>query len=382
VEEESWFVEELTKLFLAAGWRIQRMADHDGIDLLASCGADQYVIDLKLTRESSRRSLTEGLLASAILRSRAIASKTSARPLAVLCASSISDGLLQELDEYVTQFGNGTAWGAMDRRGLAVFHGEGLLDIRRARRRVLKAFTLPHRSDLFSDRGQWMLKVLLSHRLPTDFRFVSASSTRIDRPVESASQLSKLSGVSTASAARHVSTLRDERFLVGGGELRLIRTAELLERWRSFRKPVTEIRSRWLFPPKDPDAHVERLVAKSSQRTGERAMLGLFAACDRLGFRFVSGVAPHVYLENISPEGIDRLGLRRTDPGESTDVFLRVPRFPESMFRGCASQDGVPVADVLQCWLDVAEHPARGEEMASHLYEQLIGPFLVDSVHS
>jgi hypothetical protein len=43
-------------------------------------------------------------------------------------------------------------------------------------------------------------------------------------------------------------------------------------------------------------------------------------------------------------------------------------------------RDGVPVADVLQCWLDVADNPARGEEMAAHLHERVIRPSVLEHV--
>lgn len=36
--------------------------------------------------------------------------------------------------------------------------------------------------------------------------------------------------------------------------------------------------------------------------------------------------------------------------------------------------NGVPVADVLQCWLDVSGEPARGLEQAALLWRPIIGP--------
>jgi hypothetical protein len=36
------------------------------------------------------------------------------------------------------------------------------------------------------------------------------------------------------------------------------------------------------------------------------------------------------------------------------------------------------VADVIQCWLDVADHPVRGAEQAERLWERVLQPHLVE----
>jgi hypothetical protein len=302
-----------------------------------------------------------------------------AKPLAVVCAPFISDALLRELEEFVRRFGEGASWGAMDDAGLVVLHAPGMEDLRRERQAMRKSPAAPQRSDFLSDLGQWMLKVLLSHRLPAELRMhAPADRARIDQPIANAMALARVSAVSVASASRFVAGLKEEHFAVDGAVVRLIRERELLERWRAVlqRRPL-ELRTRWLFPRRDSRAHLEHWLREHDQQPGERACLGLFAACDQLGFRFVSGVAPHLYLEDISPAYLLRLGLRVAEPGEIVDVLVRQPRFPEAVFRGATIRDGIPVSDVLQCWLDVADHPARGEEMATHLHERVIGPSLL-----
>ena len=41
--------------------------------------------------------------------------------------------------------------------------------------------------------------------------------------------------------------------------------------------------------------------------------------------------------------------------------------FRESVFRAAVIHEGVPVADILQVWLDVSFHPARGEKQAEEI---------------
>lgn len=46
---------------------------------------------------------------------------------------------------------------------------------------------------------------------------------------------------------------------------------------------------------------------------------------------------------------------------------MQQPGFPQSLERGAVIRDGVRVTDVIQTWLDVSAHPARGAEQAAEL---------------
>jgi hypothetical protein len=387
VAHDDRFERELRELFESSGWDVHSHVNPEqDFDLIVEANGSRYAVEIKFAKEA-RRVLLEGVLASAILRARAAASVVAAKPLAVVCAPSISSSLLNELGDFVARFGEGVAWGAMDDSGLVVLHGPGLESVRRQRRFVRKPQPSAQRSDFLSDLGQWMLKVLFSHQLPPDLRVESRPElrdesplerARIDEPIVNAMSLAKVAGVSVASASRFVASLKEDEYLVDDeGFLKIIRIDDLLDQWRAVlkRRPL-ELRARWLFPPKDSLKQLDEAL-KKARKSGDRACLGLFAACDRLGFRFVSGVAPHVYIEHPSNEALQRCGLRQAEPGEAADVMVREPRFPEAIFRGAMDRNGVPVADVLQCWLDVADNPARGEEMAAHLYERVIGPSLL-----
>jgi hypothetical protein len=98
-----------------------------------------------------------------------------------------------------------------------------------------------------------------------------------------------------------------------------------------------------------------------------RLCLGLFAAAEQLGFGFVHGVPPCFYLENLDREVLARLGLSPEGAQHARDVFVSVPNFRESVFRGAVVREGVPVADILQVCLDVGAHPARGEAQAEDI---------------
>ena len=58
------------------------------------------------------------------------------------------------------------------------------------------------------------------------------------------------------------------------------------------------------------------------------------------------------------------------------DVILRLPPARESVFRGVIDLEGLPTSDVLQVWLDVSAHPARGKEQAAVIYGRVIKPMI------
>jgi hypothetical protein len=68
----------------------------------------------------------------------------------------------------------------------------------------------------------------------------------------------------------------------------------------------------------------------------------------------------------LSPEGAE----------QKPDVYVRVPVFRESVFRAAVIRDGAPVADILQVWLDVGSHPARGQEQAEEIRHRVLAPII------
>jgi hypothetical protein len=74
-------------------------------------------------------------------------------------------------------------------------------------------------------------------------------------------------------------------------------------------------------------------------------------------------------LERRSSEGPGPFGGRR---GKEADLFVRIPGNRESVFRGAVRKDSVPVSDILQVWLDVGQHPARGKEQADLIWRRIL----------
>ena len=374
------YLDLLAGLFRQHGWRVKKelkLADKE-VDLVVARGDYRYIVELKAASEGRSDRLVP-LLSQAILQVRAYAQAfpESAAPLAVVAAPAISPSAANSLVSFLSQFAPDVAVGILDREGFRHFVGPGLEKLnaappRRAHRQKLPP---PESAYLFSDLSQWMLKVLLAPLLSEDLLRAPR------RRYRNASELAAASEVSVMSAFRFVRQLRQEGFLdERDGPLRLVRRKELLHRWQAAHlRGAPELPLRWIIPVKSQRQlgaalHSYRVQPNVKNEPAPRACLGLFAAAESLGFGFVHGVPPYFYLESLDREVLSRMGLSPEGAEQRPDVYVRIPAFRESVFRAAVVRDGVPVADILQVWLDVSSHPARGEAQAEEIRHRVLAP--------
>ena len=364
----------LIRLFEDNGWKVSRDRGSHPEDFRVSKDDLAYAVGVKAAREG-RRPLLEALLADAVLRAQAAARRQQPpiRSLAVVAAPALSDSMTGALREYVGAMAPGMAYGFVDSRGRAEFHGEGLegLTSESPRTRPRKRASAGRSGDLFSDLNQLMLKVLLGRYLPDDLLHVQRGQ------IEGAAQLSRLAETSLPSAWRFLSGLKDAGFVdESAAGVDVVRRDDLLAAWLSaVRRPPHELRAAFAIPIREPLPVLEPRV-KAIHLAGHRIAWGSFAAVAHLGFRFVHGAPLHIYVEDLSEATLSRLNLVRAEPNQASPVTLRKPRWPESVFRAAVDRDGQPTADILQCWLDVSQHPARGPEQANVLWKRVLAPSL------
>ena len=374
------YLDLLAGLFRQHGWRVKKepkLADNE-VDLVVARGDHRYIIELKAASEGRPDRLVP-LLSQAILQVRAYAQAfpESAAPLAVVAAPAISLSAANSLVSFLSQFAPDVAIGILDREGFRQFVGPGLEKLnaappRRAQRQKLPP---PESAYLFSDLSQWMLKVLLAPLLPEDLLRAPR------REYRNASELAAAAEVSVMSAFRFVRQLRQEGFLDRNDEpLRLVRREELLRRWQAAHlRGAPELPLRWIIPRKSERPLLAALYAYNAEpnvkaEPAPRACIGLFAAAESLGFGCVHGVPPYFYLESLDREVLSRMGLSPEGAEQRPDVYVRIPAFRESVFRAAVVRNGVPVADILQVWLDVSSHPARGEAQAEEIRHRVLAP--------
>jgi hypothetical protein len=379
---EQEYLALLADLFEQNGWRVKASPrfGHKEADLLVSREDSRYIVELKVASEGRRDRLVP-LLALAILQARAIAeaSPQPAAPLAIIAAPVVSPSIVRSLQEFLAENAPDAAAGIFDREGFRFFVGPGLEGLNapvpsRVRRQHHPS---PESAHLFSDLNQWMLKVLLAPHLSEELLRAPRGEYR------NASQLAEAAQVSMMSAFRFVRQLRQEDFLDSDSQiLRLVRREELMHHWQAAHlRPAPELPLRWIVPVKNERQLPAALHAYSvhpglKRQPAPRACLGLFAAAESLGFGFVHGVPPYFYLESLDREVLHRMGLSPERAEHAPDVYVRVPVFRESVFRGAVEREGVPVADILQVWLDVGSHPARGAAQAEQIRRRVLAPIL------
>jgi hypothetical protein len=379
----------LAEIFSRAGWRLDRQPKiTDGQpDLVAQRGGKRYVFELKVSSEG-RKDRAIPLISQAILEAQLAARRFPGAviPVAVLAVDHISDSAAEQVKRFAIKNAPNVGIGIIDAGGFRSFAGHGLESLnteRSASPRIDLLAKRPSSANLFSDLNQWMLKILLSETIPQSMLSAPRGS------YENASQLAAAAGVSTMSAFRFVRQLAEEGFLEDKNALKLVRVEELLRRWLAAnQRRVREIPVRWILRGEENQLHVavgsylSKLEARSSRprrthagalpKAPPRMCLGLFAAADVFSFGFVSGAPPDLYLERLDPDALCDLGLSVENSDHQADVHVRIPENPESVFRAAIEQDGVPVSDILQVWLDVSNHPARGKAQADEIYKRVL----------
>lgn len=370
MEKHRHYHELVAKAFRELGFLIHENPEPAirGYDLVALRGGRSLIVGVKVSPEG-RPDRMIPLLAQAILevRARVRHYPENSDSVAIVAAPRVSRKAAKAVLDFAEEYAPDVAAGIFDLDGRRSFSAH---DLRELNAEPLIPPPQPAMSsaapDLFSDRNQWMLKVLLAGRL-NEPNMLNCSVGNY----QNASELAKEAKVSVMGAYRLLEQLKHEGFLhESSAVLELVRVRELLHRWQAvYQRPARELPVRWLIPE---DA--DHQAADAMKAYGERACLGLFAAARAHGLDHVSGAPVHVYVPDFKEDGLQRMGVVRARPGEIPDVILRIPRAKESVFRGQVMSARGRAADILQVWLDVASHPSRGKEQADFIYQRVIKP--------
>ncbi|MFT7622395.1 MAG: hypothetical protein ACI9WU_001568 [Myxococcota bacterium] len=372
-----------------ASWlsKLQRtLADHgfkevhaaDGVnrpDLIAVWNGIRCVFDVKASRGRSRE--LKRALAAAVVEARHFAG-ASETPVGVVAVSRISPSMRAELKRYAATILGDAPWGLMDGNGGLGLHlpGAQINVAPRPSRRRNTAQPLEKQRSTFSDLDQWMLKMLLSVELAPPLQLCDVHGVTVDRPFESVSALARRSGVAGGTAHGLVRRLRQDGSCTRTGTLQLLDVPDLIQRWLSMPSNPTQMRARFVLPgPHFTDRFRTYCNTQRAHRSG-RVCMGQFVAMEQWGLRHVVGAPPLVHAE-FPDVAMRDLGLIEAGQGEHAEVIVRLPRFPESTFRGAVAREELTVADPIQCLLDIAGSSARGEEMMpllhAHLFPGLAG---------
>jgi hypothetical protein len=373
------FVEALRK----AKWKVRREPDSADLELIR--GDAHYIAELKFGPEPRPDRLV-CLLAAAILEAQAAAGKAHALPLALLASPVLRPAIVEALFTYADRVAPAVAVGLLDLDGRIQLNRPEFVDLNHNRppslvSRIVDPAIRQQPFDPFSDSSQWLLKVLLSDRLPDEL----LNAPR--RKFASGAELAKAARVSPPSVSRLLNHLRNRGLLSESAPVRLARVEELLRQWQAaYVRPARELKMRWLIPGGKEQLGRELRAYRASRSNHRaqgndatappRACLALFSAARALGYRHVIGVPEFLYLERADGHALESMGLVPVRSGERVEVVVRIPFWPRSLFRGAVERDGVLVSDILQVWLDVSENPARGREQADEIWQKVLRPKL------
>ena len=378
----------VANLFREEGWKVLDQPREAGAapDLIASRPGKKLIIEIKRASEG-RKDRVIPLLSQAALEASYYSQNLAGRPIpvAIVGANHMPESVAEEAKRFLQERAPDVAVGLVDLEGFRLFAGHGLESLnspRRSEKHIRAPKLRAGAPQLFSDLNQWMLKVLVAPRVPESL--LSAPRGHY----QGASQLAAAAGVSVMSAFRFVEELSKEGFLESGeGSLRLVRLRELLNRWQAAsQRRVLEVPMRWVLHRGEKALRSalrsyqskEKISARDSDglvsSLRPRVCIGLFEAAEALGIGFVRGVQPYIYVERLNAAVLEEFGLSENAEGQGADIYVRMPGNRESVFRGLVERNGVPVCDILQVWLDVGQHPARGKEQADMIWRKILSP--------
>ncbi len=368
LHRESQAGEILAKAFQKAGWKvIRKPAPRQGFrpDLLVSRQAASYAVEIEMGVEGRSDRLIP-LWSQAYLQAAHKAGKQA--PLAVVAAPKIAPRAARRILDFAREYAPKAAAGVIDLAGLCLFRGPHLesLNAPGPSNAPAKPRAFREQAQLFSDLNQWMLKVLLAPELPQDLLAAPRGRYR------NASELARAADVSVMSAFRFVQQLQREGHLHESAPyLQVVRRQDLFARWQAAAlRSAPEAPMRFLLRAGDLQPRLKQMLK------GDQACLGLFAAAEALGFGLVEGVPPHLYVRRLPAGLAGWKNIVPVEPGEAPDLIVRQAPARRSVFRGVVHPRGLASCDILQVWLDVAGHPARGREQADLIRQRALQPLL------
>ncbi len=342
----------------------------------------RYAVEVKSLSEG-RTDRVIPLLSQAILQAQRYATELKgAKPMAVLYVGQAPKSMFQKVIGFMDAYRPSAAIAIVTPEGLglvrwsdegpyAITSPDRLNPRNLARSTGARGTTAPKMFNLFSDLNQWMLKVLLAPDIREDL--LNAPRNRY----RSGSELANAAQCSQMSASRLLQHLRREGFLDDyTSGMRVVRRQELFKRWRAAAmRSSPEIPMRFTVR-----AAVQQQLKALLQSDQVQTCLGLFSAADALGMGHVSGVPPYVYVPKLPSFANDlhnpAWAMVTLYPEGAPDLIVRQAMAPEATFKGAVRQGGTLCADIIQVWLDVSNHPSRGQEQADHIYNTVLLPVI------
>ncbi len=313
------------------------------------------------------------LVGDAILRFQhsEVSSGQSSSLLLAIMLGRMSKHAIDDLREYADRYARDLNWLviAENGRGLLCFENREIPVELAPYRERSHSSGVSGPGNLFSPKNQHLLKLLLMPGVPEKFW---GGSRR--RPLN-ISELAALSGVSQAAVSQFVQRAESGGFLRRSPDgLRMVNHRELLEDWSYAVKhrPPKSVTVRHLHGREPEDRFLSRIreYCKSGQHQ-PLVCIGSHLGCHLLGLGRSNNREMVLHVNGPVESIMDDLDLIPASR-EQAQLRLVVPAFRPAVFNGCVQIEGLPVADALQCYLDVRTSPARGREQAETIFDRVL----------
>lgn len=355
-------------------------------DRLYRKGSERLLVEAKVLPLYRAREF-RALIGDAILRFPESERPKPARLLLALELGRMGRDAEADLKEYAARYLPDLCWLLAAQDGPARLHlppesdetipGEGPPGSRVGPGRAAGAMSL------FTPKSQWLWKCLLLPGIGS--RYWAGP----EAPSRSVSELAARSGVSQPAVSSFIGRAEAAGFLkrVAGG-FAVLNHRELIEEWAQVAKSGSRqvVGVRPLYGAAAESELLERIRQYCGKPPGRpdlpAIVVGYHLACHLLGMGHSNqrGCRLHVAASRVG-ETLDALELVPDDSG-GAPVALVVDGLADSIHRGCVHVDGVPVADALQCYLDVRPSHARGMEQAGFIYERVLQPHFERRYHA
>jgi len=220
---------------------------------------------------------------------------------------------------------------------------------------------------MFSPNNQWLLKVLLLSGIGSKYWGGPA------QPVagHGLSDLAGMAGKPQPSVSNFLGLAERQDWLKRESErLVMLRIPQLLDQWSYHlcNNPDPSIPVGSIYPGEEREAVLGRLRGRGD------AVIGGHAGAHLMGLGVGNVDIPRIHVRQLA-SGLKGLDLAEV-PHDRALAILSQPKAVDAVFRGAViDASGLPLADILQIYLDVRFSMARGEEQAEHIYERVLAPF-------
>ena len=335
-----------------------------------------YAVEAKsvsLYRSSDFRAM----IGDAILRFRA--SSPSAPLLLAVRFGRMGGKAEADLLEYAKLYAPDLCWLLIPDNGDAVLHLAGQGDQAIPRDIPSDLNSVPKQESgargLFSPKSQWLWKLLLMPGI--EGRYWNGC----ERRPRNVSELVLRSGVSQPAVSSFLGRAERFGFLKrDAGRLTVINHRELLEDWmyasKHMRRQVFGVRPLYKEPSDEGLLRQIREYCSRSQQENDvpPVVVSSHLACHLLGLGRSNQRTAQLHVAGRSVS--DMMEALDLVPAAEQQAALEIvtDRLLDSVHRGCVRVDGVPVADAMQCYLDVRLSHARGYEQSEYIYDRVLRP--------